>query len=273
MSTGRRQAHCERRLRGQYLRDREVAVTFAAAGRKSPCSAVEVAGASIGGVSGIAADPSGDQRPPSTRFGRELPCPRPGLDLESRSWWERLHASEPERGAAIAELHERLRREAAFHIRLRVRALPRFPRSDIGDLATQAADDSLIALLRKLEDYRGDSQFWTWARRFAALEAPVSIRRRLGHDHVGISREPEHALRVHDPAGSSSDRQERQQQLRDVIDLMADELTPRQRRVMIATAINGESAQVLAVELGTTPGAIYKTLHDARRKLRTQLAP
>jgi RNA polymerase sigma-70 factor (ECF subfamily) len=41
---------------------------------------------------------------------------------------------------------------------------------------------------------------------------------------------------------------------------------------MIATAINGESAQVLAVELGTTPGAIYKTLHDARRKLRAQLA-
>ena len=107
------------------------------------------------------------------------------LDAESRAWWERLHGMEPTRGWAIAELYERLRREAAFHIRHRVGGLSEFPRSDIDDLATQAAGDALVVLLRKLEDYRGDSQFWTWARRFAALEAPVSIRRRLGHDRVG----------------------------------------------------------------------------------------
>ena len=89
-------------------------------------------------------------------------------------------AEKPARGQAIAELHERLRREAAFHIRLRIRSRPDFPRSDIDDLAVQAADDALIALLRKLDDFRGDSQFWTWARRFVALEAPVGIRRRLG---------------------------------------------------------------------------------------------
>jgi RNA polymerase sigma-70 factor (ECF subfamily) len=197
---------------------------------------------------------------------------RPGLDLESQSWWERLHAPEPVHGLAIADLHRRLRREAAFHIRVRVRNNDSFPRSDIDDLATQAADDALIALLRKLDDYRGDSQFWTWAKRFAALEAPVSIRRRLGRDRVGIAREPERMLLVPDSAHSTANEVELRELLANVIGLIADQLTQRQRTVLIAIAINGVLPQALADELHTTPGAIYKTLHDARRKLRAALA-
>jgi hypothetical protein len=121
----------------------------------------------------------------------------------------RLHAAEPVRGWAIAELYDRLRREAAFHIRLRVTNLPAFPRSDIDDLATQAAGDALVVLLRKLDEYRGDSQFWSWARRFAALEAPMSIRRRVGHDRVGISSHPELACDVADPGRSAHERHRR----------------------------------------------------------------
>lgn len=209
---------------------------------------------------------------PPVRSLRGLAAPRSGLDVQSRSWWERLHATEPVRGRAIAELHERLRREAAFHIRIRVRNVAAFPRSDIDDLATQAADDALMALLRKLDDFRGDSEFWTWARRFAALEAPVSIRRRLGRDRVGISHDPERALDMPDSGHAAHDRVELRELLAHVIDAIADQLTPLQRTVMIATAINGVPAQTLALELHTTPGAIYKTLHDARRKLRAQLA-
>jgi RNA polymerase sigma-70 factor (ECF subfamily) len=197
---------------------------------------------------------------------------RPGLDAESRLWWERLHAAEPVRGWAIAELHERLRREAALHIRLRVRGLTAFPRGDIDDLAVQAADDALVALLRKLEDYRGDSQFWTWARRFVALEAAVSIRRRLGRDPAGIARDPERQLEVADRGASVPDRVELLERLRTLNGLIAGVLTPGQRAVMVAVAIDGVSARTLAGELHTTPGAIYKTLHDARRKLRAQLA-
>ncbi len=202
---------------------------------------------------------------------RQAALPR-GPDLESGSWWQRLHASEPVRGWAIAELHERLRREAAFHIRLRVRNLNDFPRSDIDDLAIQAASDALVALLRKLEDYRGDSQFWTWARRFAALEAPVSIRRRLGHGLAGISRDPEAALEAADLRCSVHDRAELDELVQTVSDRIVNALTLRQRTVITAIAINGVSAATLAAELHTTTGAVYKTLHDARRKLRAQVA-
>lgn len=222
-------------------------------------------------IADAVAQPLPSRQRPARALGWDAP-PRPGLDVASRSWWERLHANEPVRGRAIAELHERLHREAAFHIRFRVRNLSEFPRSDIDDLAMEAADDALLALLRKLEDYRGDSQFWTWARRFAALEAPVSIRRRLGHDRVGISRDPEHALDVADPAPSVHDRAETRELVQTVSDLIVNALTPRQRVVVVAVAINGVSAQTLAGELHTTPGAIYKTLHDARRTLRAQVA-
>ncbi len=194
------------------------------------------------------------------------------LDRESAVWWDQLHATGPARRRAIEDLHDRLRIEAAFHIRQRVRGLPGFPRSDIDDLAVQAADDALVVLLRKLEQYRGDSQFLTWARRFAALEAPVSIRRRLGRDRVGISRDPDSAFGVADPAQSTHDVVETQELLETVSEAMVDELTTLQRTVLTAIAINGVTTETLADELHTTPGAIYKSLHDARVKLRLHLA-
>jgi RNA polymerase sigma-70 factor (ECF subfamily) len=200
---------------------------------------------------------------------RAVPALR--LDAVSRAWWVRLHETGPVRDCAIAELHERLRREARFQIRLRTRGMSEFPGSDLDDLAVMAADDALLAVLRKLEDYRGESQFWTWARRFAQLEAPVSIRRRMGHDHV--AHDPEQAFAIPDPGCSQQERVEIQELLRKVSDLIVDVLTTRQRAVLIAIAIDGTSTATLAIELDTTPGAIYKTLHDARKKLTAQLAP
>jgi RNA polymerase sigma-70 factor (ECF subfamily) len=200
---------------------------------------------------------------------RAVPSRR--LDAVSRAWWVRLHEAGPVRDCAIVELHECLRREAWFHIRLRARGMSEFPGSDLDDLAVMAADDALLAVLRKLEDYRGESQFWTWARRFAQLEAPVSIRRRMGHDHV--TSDPEQAFAIPDPGCSLQERVEIRELLRKVSDLIVDELTTRQRAVLIAIAIDGTPTATLALELDTTPGAIYKTLHDARKKLTAKLMP
>ncbi len=218
----------------------------------------------LGGASPRSALPPAPPRP-SQRAVPERP-----LDGESQAWWDRLHGSEPVRDRALAELHERLRREAWFHVRLRTRGISDFPASDLEDLAVMAANDALLAILRKLEGYRGESQFWTWARRFAQLEAPVSIRRRMGRDH--LADDPERAFAVADDGCSPQERAEVQELLRSVSAVIVDQLTARQRTVLVASAINGESAAALAIELDTTPGAIYKALHDARRKLTAQLA-
>jgi RNA polymerase sigma-70 factor (ECF subfamily) len=192
------------------------------------------------------------------------------LDADSLTWWTRLHGPTNIRERAVAELHERLRCEARFHIQSRSRWIARFPRTDVDDLAIQAADDALLAVLRKLDNYRGDSQFWTWARRFAQLEAPVSIRRRMGRDQVATDAEQLNA--ISGTTWSPEERAEVQEMLRTVRDLIVGQLTTRQRTVLVAVAIDGISTATLAERLETTSGAIYKTLHDARKKLATQLA-
>ncbi len=209
-------------------------------------------------------------RPPS-RESRSAGSGRT-LDAESRAWVARLRGIEPVRRMAIAELHERLRREARFEIRNRARRLPELAASDLDDLAVQAANDALMTLLRKLGDYRGDSQFWTWARRFAQLEAPVSIRRRLGHDHLVPADVPPALLDPVAVGASPPELVELRLLLERVTVLVVTQLTQRQRTVLVAIAINGDSPAALAIELDTTPGAIYKALHDARKKLKAQLA-
>ena len=221
------------------------------------------AASGCGGPQVISASPPG----PHQASARTGPVRR--LDVESRVWWERLHGSKPVRDRAIAELHERLRREARFHLRLRTRGRLEFPNSDLDDLAVQAANDALLAVLRKLDDYRGESQFWTWARRFAQLEAPVSIRRRLGHDH--LARDPEQVRAVADAGCSPQERAEVHELLGTLSEMIVGQLTARQRTVLLASAVDGVATATLASDLDSTPGAIYKTLHDARRKLRPLL--
>jgi RNA polymerase sigma-70 factor (ECF subfamily) len=53
---------------------------------------------------------------------------------------------------------------------------------------------------------------------------------------------------------------------------VAEVLSDRQRAVFVDVALNEVPIDVVAARLGATRGAIYKLLHDARRKLRTHLA-
>ena len=100
--------------------------------------------------------------------------PPPGFpDADSETWVVALGgAAGPARDAAVARLHALLLRAARFELRRRG------TRVDVDDLATQAADDALLAILAKLHTYRGQSRFTTWAYKFALLEAAVKARRR-----------------------------------------------------------------------------------------------
>src|SRR3954466_15957707 len=98
------------------------------------------------------------------------------LDAEARVWLPRLGAADRDR--ALAELHQLLMGAARHEVNRRSRSLPRGSGVDLDDLARQSADDALLAILRKLDDFRGDSRFTTWAYKFALLEAGVKMRRR-----------------------------------------------------------------------------------------------
>src|ERR671911_2644710 len=101
---------------------------------------------------------------------------RPQAD--SRAWLSALRSPGAERDDAVARLHELLLRATRFEVSRRRAALSHVRGEELDDLALQAADDALVAVLAKLDDYRGASRFTTWAYKFALLEAGVRLRRR-----------------------------------------------------------------------------------------------
>ena len=103
------------------------------------------------------------------------------LDCASRAWLDALRSPGARREAAIRRLHVLLLGEARHEVRRRTAGLEHPSGGDLEDLAVMAADDALVAILAKLEQFRGEALFTTWARRFVALEVPGKIRRRLGH--------------------------------------------------------------------------------------------
>jgi RNA polymerase sigma-70 factor (ECF subfamily) len=138
------------------------------------------------------------------------------------------------------------------------------------DLAAQAANDAMVALLAKLDTFRGQSRFTTWAYKFALLEAGVKARRRAWQDRE-VQLDETVWPTVADDGPSVEQSVEDAELLRAVRDAMQTELTRHQREVFTALALNGVPIDVLAERLGSNRGALYKTLHDARRKLRAAI--
>jgi RNA polymerase sigma-70 factor, ECF subfamily len=191
------------------------------------------------------------------------------VDLESLEWLRALRADD-DREAAIARLHALLLRGARFEIARRRPTLPHLRGNELEEIANEAADDALMSVLRRLDDFRGASRFTTWAYKFALLEAAVKLRKRAWQGRE-IPLEPEgwdiQPSRALGPAAAT----EQSELLAAVSLAIAEALTPHQRKVLTALALNGVPIDVLAERLNSNRGALYKTLHDARRKLRTHL--
>jgi RNA polymerase sigma-70 factor (ECF subfamily) len=186
-------------------------------------------------------------------------------------WIAALRGPPGPREQALAELHAMLLRAARFELGRRRGQLAHLTAGDVDDLAMQAADDALMAILSKLDSFRGNSRFTTWAYKFALLEAGVKARRRAWHDReIAIDDQTWPELR--DVRPSAQERLEGSELLEALRDALGTSLTPHQREVFCALALNDIPIDVLAERLNTTRGALYKTLHDGRRKLRATLA-
>lgn len=200
----------------------------------------------------------------------EAPPPAGPFDPESREWLRCLRAEGTTREDAIARLHALLLKAARFEVARRKPTLPHLRGNELDDIALEAADDALISVLARLDDFRGLSRFTTWVYKFALLEAAVKLRRRAWQGRE-VPLEPE-TWTLFSSAGPEPDEEVEQSELLTTLQqLIADVLTPHQRRVLVALALNGVPLDVLAERLNTTRGALYKTLHDARRKLRRHL--
>jgi RNA polymerase sigma-70 factor (ECF subfamily) len=189
------------------------------------------------------------------------------LDGESRQWLDQLRSEGTDHDEAVARLHALLLRAARFEVARRRPTLPHLRGNDLDDIALEAADDALMSVLARLDDFRGLSRFTTWAYKFALLEAAVKLRKRAWQGRE-VPLEPE-TWSLFSSAGLQPDAEAEQSELLATLQSAINEvLTAHQRRVLVALALNDVPIDVLAERLETTRGALYKTLHDARRALR-----
>ena len=194
----------------------------------------------------------------------------PLLDEESREWVTALCADGAVRDDALSRLHGLLLGAARFEVARRRPTLAHLRGNELEDIANEAADDALMSVLRRLDDFRGESRFTTWVYKFALLEAAVKLRRRAWQGRE-VPIEPESWAVLASQTAAPHDEAAQTELLTALRGAIQEVLTQHQRDVLVALALNGVPIDVLAERIGTTRGALYKTLHDARRKLRRHL--
>lgn len=194
-----------------------------------------------------------------------------GIDGESRQWLDRLASTGRSRAVAIETLFELLRRAAMHEAHRRRGSLPAHVVRELDDLARQAADDAVTAVLRKLPEYRGASRFTTWAYKFVVFEVSTALRREAWRGRsINIDEASWERLIDSEPVDPAAESEDRELLLA-IQRAIATRLTVRQREVLVAVSIMSVPIDVIAERNGTTRGAVYKVLHDARRKVRQAL--
>jgi RNA polymerase sigma-70 factor (ECF subfamily) len=202
--------------------------------------------------------------------------------LDSRSprsnaeWLSALRSSGAEQADAITELRAYVLRAALYSLRRSRGNLGRLAPTEVNQLAEDCAQDALLAILQRLDDFRGDSRFTTWAYSFAVNTALVAARREgwksVPLDKVIDSPRLDEWTAEADRTPADPQRLALQNETRAVIREAIDHhLSARQRQLVKAVFFEGVPLDEIVRHWGSNRNAVYKLLHDARRKLKTHL--
>ena len=194
----------------------------------------------------------------------------------SNAEWVRALSTDPCDGDALADLLEALRRAALFHIRRRLSGLQEVGADEIDALAEDSAQEASLLILKKLDTFRGEARFLTWAASFSIMIARTALRRRLWQE-LSLDRVPDgwqepRATALPGDGWANPQLATQRKAIWDVIqEVVASDLTPRQRQALNLIVVNGVPTEEVEDLLGVTPSALYKMTHDARRKLKAGL--
>ncbi|MEV0159653.1 sigma-70 family RNA polymerase sigma factor [Nonomuraea fuscirosea] len=192
------------------------------------------------------------------------------IDRENRRWVRDLAPAGPRRETTCAELYSLLLRVAHSEARRRA-SLLKLGGPELEDIAHQATADALMAISERLDDFRGEARFTTWASKFVILNVATKMNRHFWRRHeVPYEHENWCGFASRFDAGPEDEAQAREFAAA-VSSAVKENLSDRQRLVFVATVLNGMPMDVLADELGSTHNALYKVLFDARKKLRVAL--
>jgi RNA polymerase sigma-70 factor, ECF subfamily len=191
-------------------------------------------------------------------------------DAETVAWIRTLRGHGREREDAVKELHELLLGAARHELRRRS-LVAEISGPELDDLAHQAAADALLAITAKLDQFRYESRFTTWAYGFVIREVSDKLGRHFWRGPTASPTE-EDWNRLPDRFALDPHRRAEWQDLVDGLRRGVDEcLTDHQRRLFVAIVLNAVPLDAMVVELDSNRNAIYKSLYDARRKLRRWL--
>jgi RNA polymerase sigma-70 factor (ECF subfamily) len=193
-------------------------------------------------------------------------------------WLHDLQSNGAMQEAAIADLRNLLLRAVLFFFSRNLGDFGGLARGEILQLAEDCAQDALIAVMQRLSGFRGDSKFTTWAYKFAINIALMTARRErwkgVSLDQSSFSDNStlfEWTMRDKS-SGLVPDRSAMQVEISEIIqDVIERDLTDKQRHVLIMMVFNEVPMDEVVQRLGTNRNAIYKMLHDARRKLKSGL--
>ena len=194
----------------------------------------------------------------------------PEVARENRAWVRDLSSGGDRRELASRRLYEFLQRAARAEAGRRAARL-RLVGPELDDIAHQAAADALLAICGKVETFRGDCRFTTWAYKFVIFDVAAKVNRHFWQ-RADVAFDEKDWERLPAPVGIEPESHAESRDLMDAVHRAVDEkLTARQRMVFVAMVLKGMPTDVLADQLGATHNAIYKMMFDARRKLRTAL--
>jgi RNA polymerase sigma-70 factor (ECF subfamily) len=183
-----------------------------------------------------------------------------------------LHPDHPRHERAVARLHDVLQRAAVHEVHRRRGQLGSLAGLELDDVSQQCADDALMHILARIDDFQGLSRFTTWAYKFVIFEVSSKLARHAWHHHPPGAEDLTWDHLPDTLAAKPGEQAERREQLTVLSMAIEEDLTPRQREVFVAIALNDIPIDVLALQMDSNRNAIYKNLFDARRKLRTCLA-
>jgi RNA polymerase sigma-70 factor, ECF subfamily len=190
---------------------------------------------------------------------------------ENRSWVRSLTADGPEFDRAVTALY-RLLVKIAYTEAKRKGARPHLAGPELDDVAHQAAADATLKICRKVETFRGECRFTTWAYRFVAFDVSSKVSRHIWQRPTISIDDNEWTLLDANPDEAPETHAENTDLVEAIQRAIREDLSERQQRAFEAVVVRGVPICQVAEELGSNPNAIYKTLFDARRKLRKSLA-
>jgi len=195
----------------------------------------------------------------------------------NEEWLTELTSDEvPIQTAAINDLRTRLKRSILYYLSQDRSDLRDLSGQELERMADDLSQDATLRVIDNKDTFRGESKFTTWANRIAIRMAISDLRRArykdFSLDDMTAEGEifPSGASDTGGPTGPEK-TVERDDVLARINRAIDEALTDRQKQALVAVAIQGVPMDVVAEQMGSNRNALYKLIHDARRKLRAHM--